>query len=56
MRNEEPSATFCFFLCLERWNRREGLREDGNSAGARACGEVIRVLVESVDERDDWCV
>ena len=56
VRNEEPRATFSFFLCLGRWNWREGLREDGNSTGAGTCGEVIRVLVESVYERDYWCV
>lgn len=54
--NKEPRATFSFFLSLGRWNWREGLREDGNSTGAGTCGEVIRVLVESVYERDYWCV
>ena len=47
MGDEEPGVSFGFFV---------GLGEDRDTAGARAGGEVARVVVEGVDEREDGSV
>jgi len=52
--NEEPGAASGFLF--RGWRFGEGLGEDGDSAGAGTCGEVRRVLVQSVQKRNDGCV
>lgn len=44
MVDVEPRAAFAEVL---------GVREDGDTAGAGAGGEVIRVAVDEVEERDN---
>ena len=50
MGDEEPGAAFGFFVGL---GLVYGLGEDRDMAGAGAGGEVARVVVEGVDERED---
>ena len=53
MGDEEPGATFGFFVGLGLVYR---LGEDRDMAEAGAGGEVARVVVEGVDEREDGSV
>ena len=53
MGDEEPGAAFGCFVGL---GLVYGLGEDRDTAGAGAGGEVARVVVEGVDEREDGSV
>ena len=53
MGDEEPGAAFGFFVGL---GLVYGLGEDRDTVGAGAGGEVARVVVEGVDEREDGSV
>lgn len=54
MGDEKPGATFGFLL--GGGGGGEGLREDGDAAGAGAGGEEGRVGVDGVDEGDNGSV
>ena len=53
MGDKEPGAAFGFFVGL---GLEYGLGEDRDMAEAGAGGEVARVVVEGVDEREDGSV
>lgn len=56
MGYEEPSATFGLFLVVVGGGGGDGLREDGDTAGARTGGEERGMGVESIEEGDDGCI
>ena len=53
MGDEEPRAAFGFFVGLGLVH---GLGEDRDTARVGVGGEVARVVVEGVDEREDGSV
>lgn len=54
---EKPGTAVCFLLLLHLLGTGgcgvAGLGEDGDSARAGASGEIGRVLVEDIEERND---